>query len=60
MIGHTTDGCKTLRNAIRDLIDFEKVKDLEKKPNAEIIPLPEYQDIPRTKNKSLPNHSITP
>ena len=60
MIGHTTNGCKTLRNAILDLINFEKVKDLEKKPSAEIRPLLKYRDIPRTKNKSLPNHLITP
>ena len=50
MPGHTTD----------TLIDFEKVKDLEKKPSAEIGPLLKYRDIPRTKNNSLPNYSITP
>ena len=60
MIGHTINGSKTLRNAILDLIDSEKFKDLEKKPSAEIGPFPKYRDIPRTKDKSLPNHSITP
>ena len=60
MIGHTTYGCKTLRNAILDLIDFEKVKDLEKKPSVEIGPLLKNREIPCTKNKSLPNHSIIP
>ena len=60
MIGHTIDGCKTLRNAILDLIGSKKVKDLEKKPSAEIRPLFKYRDISRTKNKSLHNHSIIP
>ena len=49
MIGHTADDYKTLRNTILDLINSEKVKDLEKKPSAKIWALSEYRDEPHTK-----------
>ena len=59
MIGHTTNDCRTLKNAILYLIDSEKVKDLEKKPSAEMGPLSEYWLEPHTKSKSLLNYPTT-
>ena len=49
MIEHTTNDGRTLRNAILDIIDSEKVKDLKKKPSAKIWALSEYRDEPHTK-----------
>ena len=60
MSGHTTDTYRTFKNVVQDLIDFEKINDPQKISSVKTNPLSKYWDIPRTKNKSVPNHSITP
>ena len=60
MPGHTTDNCKTLKNAIQDLIDSGKIDDPERQPNVKTNPLPKYQDIPRTNYPTTPQPSSKP
>ena len=60
MSGHTTDTYRTFKNVVQDLIDFEKINDPQKISSDKTNPLPKYRDVSRTKNKPLPNHSITP
>ena len=60
MPGYATDTYRNLKNLVQDLIDSKKIDDPQKTSSVKTNPLPKYQDIPRTKNKLLPNHSITP
>ena len=48
---HTPDECNTIRCIVQDLIDSEKLNDLEKIASVKTSPLPKYQDVPHTKNK---------
>ena len=46
MPGHTTDTCRTLKNAIQDLIDSGKIDDPERWPNVKTNPLSNYWTMP--------------